>query len=155
MKNGNSVCPMFLPCVNLLFPACKCTYIVHLRELSWSWSYGSWIYDHLCNQCLPPSKVVSSNPAHDYVYNKYVINLVSYLWHMVYSGYSGFLHQWQCPPRYSWNIVESGVKCHNFNYTPCSFDINCKFRANDVKTTFLVQQNACVTYDHECVCRKS
>jgi hypothetical protein len=37
MKNGNSVCPMFLPCcVNLSFPACKCTYIVHLRELSWS-----------------------------------------------------------------------------------------------------------------------
>jgi hypothetical protein len=44
---------------------------------------------------------------------------------VVYSGYSGFLHQWQWPPRYNWNIVESGVNCHNFNYTPCSFDINC------------------------------
>ena len=21
---------------------------------SWSWSYGSWIYNYLCNQCLPP-----------------------------------------------------------------------------------------------------
>ena len=21
---------------------------------SWSWSYGSWIYNHLCNQCLSP-----------------------------------------------------------------------------------------------------
>jgi hypothetical protein len=21
---------------------------------SWSWSYGSWIYDYLCNQCLSP-----------------------------------------------------------------------------------------------------
>ena len=29
---------------------------------------------------------------------------------VVYSGYSGFLHQQYCPPRYSWNIVESGVK---------------------------------------------
>ena len=22
--------------------------------LSWSWSYGSWIYNYLCNQCLLP-----------------------------------------------------------------------------------------------------
>ena len=22
--------------------------------LSWSWSYGSWIYNYLCNQCLSP-----------------------------------------------------------------------------------------------------
>jgi len=21
---------------------------------SWSWSYGSWIYNWLCNQCLSP-----------------------------------------------------------------------------------------------------
>ena len=25
-----------------------------LRESSWSWSYGSWIYNYLCNQCLSP-----------------------------------------------------------------------------------------------------
>jgi hypothetical protein len=24
------------------------------RGLSWSWSYGSWIYNYLCNQCLSP-----------------------------------------------------------------------------------------------------
>jgi len=23
---------------------------------SWSWSYGSWIYNYLCNQCLSPLK---------------------------------------------------------------------------------------------------
>ena len=23
-------------------------------ERSWSWSYGSWIYNYLCNQCLSP-----------------------------------------------------------------------------------------------------
>jgi len=22
--------------------------------LSWSWSYGSWIYYYLCNQCILP-----------------------------------------------------------------------------------------------------
>ena len=25
----------------------------HIGEgMVWSWSYGSWIYNHLCNQCL-------------------------------------------------------------------------------------------------------
>jgi len=23
---------------------------LYIRELSWSWSYGSWIYNYLCNQ---------------------------------------------------------------------------------------------------------
>ena len=27
-----------------------------LEGLSWSWSYGSWIYNYLCNQCLSPLK---------------------------------------------------------------------------------------------------
>jgi hypothetical protein len=31
---------------------------------------------------------------------------------MVFSGHSGFLHKQNWPPRYNWNIVESGVK-HN------------------------------------------
>ena len=34
---------------------------------------------------------------------------------MVFSGYSGFLHQLYWSPRYNWNIVESGVKHHNPN----------------------------------------
>ena len=25
-----------------------------MEVLSWSWSYGSWIYYYLCNQCLSP-----------------------------------------------------------------------------------------------------
>jgi len=24
---------------------------------SWPWSYGSWIYNYLCNQCLSPLKL--------------------------------------------------------------------------------------------------
>jgi len=24
------------------------------QVLLWSWSYGSWIYNYLCNQCLSP-----------------------------------------------------------------------------------------------------
>jgi len=25
-----------------------------LMEPSWSWSFGSWIYNYLCNQCISP-----------------------------------------------------------------------------------------------------
>jgi hypothetical protein len=28
-----------------------------INGLSWSWSYGSWIYNCLCNQCLSPLKL--------------------------------------------------------------------------------------------------
>jgi len=28
-----------------------------LMGSSWSWSYGSWIYTYLCNQCLSPLKL--------------------------------------------------------------------------------------------------
>ena len=34
---------------------------------------------------------------------------------VVFSRYSNFLHQLNRPPRYSWNMVESGVKHHNLN----------------------------------------
>jgi len=27
---------------------------IQIKGPSWSWSYGSWIYDYLCNQCLSP-----------------------------------------------------------------------------------------------------
>ena len=30
---------------------------------SWSWSYGGWIYNYLCNQCISSLWVVSSNSA--------------------------------------------------------------------------------------------
>jgi len=32
------------------------------RWPQWSWSYGSWIYNYLCNQCLSPLKVWVQTP---------------------------------------------------------------------------------------------
>jgi len=29
-------------------------FLAFFLELSWTWSYGSWIYNYLCNQCLSP-----------------------------------------------------------------------------------------------------
>ena len=34
---------------------------------------------------------------------------------VIFSGCSGFLHQWNWRPGYNWNIVESGVKHHRPN----------------------------------------
>jgi hypothetical protein len=47
--------------------------IIKPRGPSSSWSYGSWIYNYLCNQCL------SQNPIHGKVYliQHYVIKFVS------------------------------------------------------------------------------
>ena len=33
---------------------CQFTFRSVSEESSWSWSYGSWIYNYLCNQCLSP-----------------------------------------------------------------------------------------------------
>jgi hypothetical protein len=38
------------------FPVCPGvnTSFMSRRGPSWQWSYGSWIYNYLCNQCLSP-----------------------------------------------------------------------------------------------------
>jgi hypothetical protein len=74
---------------------------------SWLWSYGSWIYNYICTQCLSPL-TFSSNPVHGEVYSiqHYVIKFVRN---------SGFLHQYNWPPWYNWNIVESDIKHHKQN----------------------------------------
>jgi hypothetical protein len=46
---------------------------------SWSWLYGSWIYNFPCNQCLSIiTKVVSANSSHGKMYSiqHYVIKFV-------------------------------------------------------------------------------
>jgi monomeric isocitrate dehydrogenase len=61
---------------------------------------------------------VSSNHADGEVYSihvkHYVIKFVSGR-SVIFSGFSDFLYQKNWLPRYSWNIVESGVNHHNPN----------------------------------------
>ena len=38
-------------CNNILS---KAWHVIIVKGPSWSWSYGSWIYSYLCNQCLSP-----------------------------------------------------------------------------------------------------
>jgi hypothetical protein len=89
---------------------------LHIYQGSpWLWSYGSWIYNYLCNECLSPLTLWVRTPFMTRCtrYNIMWVSL-SMTWErsVVFSGYSGFLHQKNWPQRYSWNIVESGVKHH-------------------------------------------
>jgi len=75
--------------------------------LSWSWSYGSWIYNYLYNQKPITTKAVCSNRTDA------VCTRCDKVCQWLTTG------RWFSPgtlkltPRYSWNIVESGVKPHN------------------------------------------
>ena len=44
---------MFIVYLHVLFQF----YITLSRVPSWPWSYGSWIYNYLCNQCILPLMV--------------------------------------------------------------------------------------------------
>jgi hypothetical protein len=79
------------------------------------WSYGSWIYNYLCNQCPSPLTLWVRIPlmARCSRYNIMWSSLsVIYGISVVFSGYSGLLYQENWPLRYNWNIVESDVINH-------------------------------------------
>ena len=69
--------------------------------MSWAWSYGSWIYNYLCNQCLTPLTWVQTRSCAVCSIQHYVIKFFSDLWQV--GGFLrvlGFLHKWNWPPRY-------------------------------------------------------
>ena len=79
----------------------------------WSWLYGSWIYNaisvyhHWC--CEFESR--SGRHVRHYVI-KFAMTCDR---SVVFSGSSGFLHQYNWLPRYNWTIVESGVNHYQTN----------------------------------------
>ena len=90
--------------------------IIWKEGLLWSWLYGGWMYNYLCNQCLSPLNLwvwilLMARCTRTTLYSLSVTcdRLV------VFSGYSSFAHQKNWPPQYNWNIVESGIKHHNPN----------------------------------------
>jgi hypothetical protein len=54
----NFLVPALYSCIkNLLLTLILlllCYFLNAEQGPSWSWSYGSWIYNYLCNQCLSP-----------------------------------------------------------------------------------------------------
>ena len=92
----------------------KFTYQIHkhhIFKLWTSWSYGSWIYNYLMsNQCLSPLKLWVRIPLMVRC-NVLDRTLCDQVCQWLATGH-GFLHQWNWPPKYNWNIVKSGVKDH-------------------------------------------
>ena len=63
---------------------------------SWSWSYGSWIYNYICNQCLSPLTLRVRIPLRKGVLDTTLCDKVcqwleACLW--FFFGYPGFFHQ--------------------------------------------------------------
>ena len=85
--------------------------------LSWLWSYGSWIYSYLCNQCLSSLTLWVQIPLRQGVLDTTLCDKVCQ-WLAAGQWFSlGNLlfptYKTDRPPRYNWNIVESGIKHHN------------------------------------------
>jgi hypothetical protein len=62
------------------------------KEQTVSWSYGSWIYNYLCNQCLSPLTLWVRIPLMRGILDR-TLDYKSVTWgkSLVLSGYSGFL----------------------------------------------------------------
>ena len=78
-------------------------FLIILSGSSWSWSYGSWFYNYLCNQCLLPLTLwvlipLSRGVLDTTLCDKVCRTLVAGLWFSPGT------------PRYNWNIVERDVK---------------------------------------------
>jgi len=60
-----------------------------LKLVGLSFSYGRWIYNYLCNQCLSPL------PLWGWILLRQGVldTALACQWLAVFSGYSGFLHQ--------------------------------------------------------------
>ena len=79
---------------------------------SWSWSHGSWIYSYPCNQCLSPQTLWVRTPPRQGL-TRY--NIMWYSLSLTCNRsvvFSGSLHQYNRPPWYNWNIVESDIQHH-------------------------------------------
>ena len=95
-------------CVNSQSHKWGCTMTKHIyRGASWSWLYDSLIY--LCNHCISPQQ--------------YVIKWLSTgRWFSPGIPVSSIKENW--PPRYNWNIVESGAKHHNHHHLIAELKLN-------------------------------
>ena len=83
---------------------------------SWSWSYGSWIYNYLRNQCLSPLKLWVHGDTT--LYDKVCQWLVTGRWFSLVSS----TNKTELHDIYNWNNVESGVKHHKTTNQPVIAD---------------------------------
>jgi hypothetical protein len=85
---------------------------------SWLWTYVCWIYNYLGNQLRSPLTLwdrilFRSGVLDTTLCDKVCQWLARGRWFSQGTPISSINKNW--PPRYNWNIVESGVKHHNPN----------------------------------------
>jgi hypothetical protein len=68
-----------ISCLVLSFVLCF-VYFYIFSGPSWSWSYGSWIYNYLCNQCLSPLKLWVRIPFMAMCTRYNIILIYIYMW---------------------------------------------------------------------------
>ena len=116
--------------------SCLYAYLISCNLLilswpSWSWSYGSWIYNFLCNQYLSLLKLwirimlMARNTPYNIMWSS-LSSLQQVGW--FFSEYLWFPSPINWPPRNYWNIVESGVKHHKPNPSKSNFRIVWPFK---------------------------
>ena len=96
---------------NFILHYCTCTskfysscFLIYTSEPSWSWWYGSWIYNYLCNLCLLPLKLWVQIPL-----------MARCSWYNFMCKVCRWFFPDTPPMKLNWNIVESDAKHHNPN----------------------------------------
>ena len=77
--------------------------------MSWLWSYCSWIYSYICNQCISPLTLWVRIPLRRSVLDTTLFDKVCQ-WLAVGRWFPPPIKL--TPPWYNWNIVETDVKYH-------------------------------------------
>jgi hypothetical protein len=92
---------------------------------SWPWSYGSWIYNYLCNQCLSPLMLVwiLLSARRTTLFDKVCKWLEASQWFSLGTPISSTNKTDSHDIHSKWNIVESGIKPHKTNQTKIFFSI--------------------------------
>jgi len=73
------------------------------NKSSWLWSYGSWIYNYLCNQCLSPLTLWVQIPL---LYNQCMSALKLWVWIPLMVAINAYHHK-----AVSLNPIHSATLC--------------------------------------------
>ena len=102
--------------VKLVYEFVNCYFIYYISICKWYWNLNDAVFNKVCfiKFELHSRTLLVRIPLWCSVLHTTLCDNVSVTWgrSVVFYVYSGFPHQYNWPPRYSWNIIESGVKHH-------------------------------------------
>ena len=98
----------------ILVYAFEVEFNLHLifRGPSWSWSYGSWIYNYMCNQSLSSLKLFEPRSWRGVLDATVCDKVCQLLPTSQWFSPCTLVSSTNKPDQYNWNTVESSVKHH-------------------------------------------